>query len=89
MRRDANADVLMMKWMRATQLHDASYQSSSLYDHSIENRVHPLPATGRTWVAELHLDLGQQSDQNLSFSQMGSLNMFLEVKNHNNTAKGA
>uniref|UniRef100_A0A166EPX0 Uncharacterized protein n=1 Tax=Daucus carota subsp. sativus TaxID=79200 RepID=A0A166EPX0_DAUCS len=56
-------------------------------DHSIENRVHPLPATGRSRVVELHSGLGPQSGQNLSFSQMGSLNMFLEVKNHNNTAK--
>ncbi|KAK1351835.1 hypothetical protein POM88_053976 [Heracleum sosnowskyi] len=88
MRRYANADVSMMKWMmdacNSCMMHPII---AVCIDQSIENRVHPLPATDNSWVVELHLDWGQLSDQNPSFSQMGSLNMFLEVKKHNNRAK--
>lgn len=77
---DANADDLMMNGCMQ-QLHDASYHVVLCTCQSIENRKHPLPATGRSLEVVLHSHWGRQlGGWSPSSSQMDSSNMCLKVK---------
>lgn len=81
---DANANDLMMKWMHHWWRNGCIVHPIMQWVcicQSIENRIHPLLATGRSLVVVLRSSRGKHlGSWSPSSSQTDSLNMFLKVK---------